>query len=93
MIANNNVEDLKLIWNDAWNDDYDYFTNAGFDAGLIGINYLNQDKSINNFLKDTKSLVNGFIFNSNGFVKKPVSVMQIEKLGKLKNIKICNNLN
>ena len=92
MVSNNNTEDLKLIWNDAWNDDYDYFTNAGFDAGLIGINYLNQDKSINNFLKDVKSLVNGFIFNSNGLVKKPVSVMQIEKLGKLKNIKRCNDL-
>ena len=93
MISNNNIEDLKLIWNDAWNDEYDYFTNAGFDAGLIGINYLNQDKNINDFLQGVKSLVNGFIFKSNGFVGKPVSVMQIEKLGKLKNIKICNNLN
>ena len=93
MISNNNTEDLKLIWNDAWNNEYDYFTYAGFDAGLIGINYLNQDKSIHNYLKDIKSLVNGFIFNSNGFVTKPVSVMQIEKLGKLKKIKICNNFN
>ena len=91
MISNNNMEDLKLIWNDAWNDEYDYFTNAGFDAGLIGINYLNQEKSINNFLKDIKSLVNGFVFNSNGLVIKPVSVMQIEKLGKLKTIKMCND--
>ena len=93
MISNNNIEDLKLIWNDSWNDEYDYFANAGFDAGLIGINYLNQEKNINDFLKGVKSFVNGFIFNSNGFVKKPISVMQIEKLGKLKNIKTCNNLN
>ncbi|MDC6451236.1 penicillin-binding protein activator [Alphaproteobacteria bacterium] len=92
IISNNNIEDLKLIWNDAWNDEYDYFKNAGFDAGLIGINYLNQDKNINDFLKSVKSFVNGFIFNSNGSVKKPISVMQIEKLGKLKNIKICNDL-
>ena len=90
MISNNNTEDLKLIWNDAWNDKYDYFTNTGFDAGLIAINYLNQDKNIDKFLKNIKSLVNGFVFKSNGFVKKPVSVMQIEKLGKLKNIKTCN---
>ena len=93
MISNQNTEDLRLIWNDAWNDEYDYFTNSGFDAGLIGINYLNQNKSINDFLKGIKSLINGFIFNSNGFVKKPVSVMQIENLGKLKKIKVCNNLN
>ena len=92
MISKNNSEDLKLIWNDVWNDKHDYFTTTGFDAGLIAINYLNQDKSINNFLKDIKSLINGFIFDSYGFVKKPVSVMQIEKLGKLKNIKNCNNL-
>ena len=93
MISNNNTEDLKLILNDAWNDKYDYFTNTSFDAGLIAINYLNQDKNIDKFLKNIKSLVNGFVFKSNGFVKKPVSVMQIEKLGKLKNIKVCNDLN
>ena len=40
MIDNQNTEDLKLIWNEAWKDEYDYFTNAGFDAGIIGINYL-----------------------------------------------------
>ena len=93
MISNNNIEDVKLIWNEDWDNEYDYFTNAGFDAGLIAINYLKQEKPINIFLKDIKSLVNGFTFNSNGFVKKPVSVMQIEKLGKVKNIKICSNLN
>jgi branched-chain amino acid transport system substrate-binding protein len=93
MISNQNTEDLRLIWNDAWNDEYDYFTNSGFDAGLIGIDFLNQKKSINNFLKGVKSLINGFTFSSNGFVKKPIFVMQIEKLGKLKKIKNCNNLN
>ena len=92
MISNHNTDDLKLIWNEAWNDEYDYFTNAGFDAGIIGINYLNQDKTIDTFLKDVKSLVNGFTFKSNGSVKKPISVMQIEKLGMLKIIKICDNL-
>ena len=93
IISNDNIEDLKLIWNKTWNSEYDYFTNAGFDAGLIGINYLNQEKNIITYLRDVKSLVNGFVFKSNGFVKKPVSVMQIEKLGKLKNVKICNEFN
>tara|TARA_B110001450_G_scaffold221944_1_gene218247 strand:- start:442 stop:1917 length:1476 start_codon:yes stop_codon:yes gene_type:complete len=93
MISNHNIEDLKLIWDETWNDEYDYFKNAGFDVGLIGINYLNQNKTINTYLKDTKSMVNKFVFNANGSVKKSISVMQIEKLGKLKNIKICNDLN
>ena len=93
MILNQNIEDLKLIWNETWNDEYDYFKNVAFDTGIIGINYLNQDKPINIFLKDVKSFVNGFTFVTNGFVKKPVSVIQIEKLGMVKNIKICNNLN
>jgi hypothetical protein len=92
MIASQNTEDLKLIWNEAWKDEYDYFTNAGFDAGIIGINYLNQNETIDVFLKPVKSLINGFTFKSNGLLTKPVSVMQIEKLGMLKNIKLCNNI-
>ena len=92
MIASQNTEDLKLIWDEAWNDEYDYFKNAGFDAGIIGINYLNQNKTIDVFLKDVKSFINGFTFKENGSLKKPVSVMQIEKLGMLKNIKICNSM-
>ena len=92
MIVSQNTQDLKLIWNESWEDEYDYFTNAGFDAGIIGINYLNQNKTIDVFLKDVKSFINGFTFNANGLLTKPVSVMQIEKLGMLKKIKICNNL-
>ena len=92
MIATQNTEDLKLIWNEAWKDEYDYFKNAGFDAGIIGINYLNQNKTIDVFLKDVKSLINGFTFKANGLLTKPVSVMQIEKLGMLKNIKLCNDI-
>ena len=30
-------------------------------------------------------------FNSNGYVKKPINVMQIENLGKLTNIEKCKN--
>ena len=92
IIASQNTEDLKLIWNEAWKDEYNYFTNAGFDAGIIGINYLNQNKTIDVFLKDVKSHVNGFTFKANGLLTKPVSVMQIEKLGMLENIKFCNNI-
>jgi len=93
MIASQNTEDLKLIWNESWKDEYDYFKNAGFDAGIIGINYLNQNKTIDVFLKDVKSFINGFTFKANGSLTKPVSVMQIQKLGMLKNIKLCNNIN
>ena len=64
----------------------------GFDAGIIGINYLNQNETIDAFLKPVKILINGFTFKSNGLLTKPVSVMQIEKLGMLKNIKLCNDI-
>ena len=33
----------------------------------------------------------GLIFNSNGYVTKPISVTQIENLGKLSDIEKCNN--
>ena len=81
----------KLIWKKNWGDDINYFSNAGFDSALIAINFLNQENTATNFFKNLKSSVNGFIFNKNGYVKKPISIMQIEKLGKLKNIEKCKN--
>ena len=35
------------------------------------------------------SIITGLIFDSNGYVKKPIQVMQIEDLGKLTKIKKC----
>ena len=32
----------------------------------------------------------GLIFDTNGYVKKPIQVMQIEDLGKLTNIEKCS---
>ncbi len=92
-IISQNRKDFKLIWKSSWRENDDYFTYAGFDSGLLAINFLNQKKPVNDYLKDVKSLVTGFVFNPNGSVKKPVSVMQIEKLGKPKKIKNCDDFN
>ena len=90
-ISSKNEKVFKLIWKKTWGDDTNYFSNAGFDSALIAINFLNQEKKAENFFKNVKSSVNGFTFNKSGYVKKPVSIMQIEKLGKLKNIEKCKS--
>ena len=90
-ISSKNEKEFKLIWKKNWGDDTNYFSNAGFDSALIAINFLNQEKKAANFFKNVKSSLNGFTFNKSGYVKKPVSIMQIEKLGKLKNIEKCKN--
>ena len=90
-ILSKNEKEFKTIWKKTWGDDINYFSNAGFDSALIAINFLNQENTAKNFFKNIKSSVNGFIFNKNGYVKKPISIMQIEKLGKLKNIEKCKN--
>ena len=80
-----------MIWKKTWGDNTNYFSNAGFDSALIAINFLNQEKTTTNFFENVKSSVNEFTFNKSGYVKKPVSIMQIEKLGKLKNIEKFKN--
>ena len=76
---------------DIWGGTNDYFSNAGFDAGVIGINYINNLQKNLRYLNNVEGPVTGLIFDGNGYVKKPVQVMQIEDLGKLTNIKKCSN--
>ena len=45
------------------------------------------------YLKNIEGPVTGLIFDDNGYVKKPVQVMQIEDLGKLTYIKKCSKIN
>ena len=88
-LINKNRKDFKLIWKETWNDDEDFFSRIGFDSSLIAINYLNENKLIQN----SEGWTTGFKFSSNGYVQKPISVMEINKLGKVKKIKECNNIN
>ncbi len=90
-IINRNQKDFQLIWQNTWNEDDNYFSNAAFDAGLISINYLKQEKALQVYLNDLKSVVTGFEFEKNGFVKKPISIVQVEKFGKLIKVEKCSN--
>ena len=90
-ISSKNEKEFKFIWRQTWGNEVNYFSNAGFDSAIIGINFLNQKETAVNFLNNVKGLLTGFIFNPNGYVKKPISIMQIEKLEKLKKIKKCTN--
>ena len=85
------IDDSDQIWKKTWEDNINYFSNVGFDSGIIGIKYLNDNIGESKLLNNVKGPVAGFIFNSNGYVKKPIHVMQIENLGKLTNIEKCNN--
>ncbi len=93
MIFSKNNEQFKFLWKGIWRGTNDYFSNAGFDAGVIGINYINNLKKNLQFLNNVEGPVTGLIFDDNGYVKKPVQVMQIEDLGKLTNIQKCNKSN
>ena len=86
-------KDFTLVWKNTWKDDADYFSQVGFDTGILAINFLNQDKNIEEYIKNTEGLVTGFKFTANGNVKKIASVVEIQKLGKLKNIRNCFNNN
>ena len=93
VILSKNNEQLKFLWKDIWGGTNDYFSNAGFDAGVIGINYINNlEENLQN-LNNVEGPVTGLIFDDNGYVRKPVQVMQIEDLGKLTNIKKCSKSN
>lgn len=89
-------KDFKLVWKNTWNDDGDddYFSRVGFDVGILAINFLNQKKTIEEYIKNIQGLVTGFKFSANGYVKKAISVVEIQKLGEVKKIKKCfyNNL-
>ena len=93
VILSKNNEQFKFLWKDSWGGTNDYFSNAGFDAGVIGINYINNLQKNLQFLNNAEAPVTGLIFDDNGYVKKPIQVMQIEDLGKLTNIKKCSKSN
>ena len=93
-------KDFKLVWKNTWNDD-DYFSTkqqqkllqVGFDAGILAINFLSQKKTVEQYIQNLEGLVTGFKFTANGHVKKANIVVEIKKLGKLKNIRNCFNNN
>ena len=93
LISSKNNEQFKFLWKDVWGGANDYFSNAGFDAGIIGINYINKLQKNIKYLNNIEGPVTGLIFDSNGYVKKPIQVMQIEDLGKLTKIKKCSKSN
>ena len=93
IISSKNNEQFKILWKDNWRSSNDYFTNAGFDAGIIAINYINNLQKNLIYFNNVEGPVTGLIFDKKGYVKKPIQVMQIEDLGKLTKIKKCNKSN
>ena len=86
-------KDFTLVWKNTWGDDVNYFSKVGFDTGILAINFLNQDKKIEEYIENIEGLVTGFKFAANGYVKKLSSVVEIQKLGKIQNIRDCFNNN
>ena len=83
-------KDFKLVWKNTWNDDDDdHFSQVGFDAGILAINFLSQNKTIEEYIQNVEGLVTGFKFTANGHVKKANLVVKIQKLGKVKGIREC----
>ena len=52
--------------------------------------YINNIQKKPQYLSKIKGPITGLIFDRNGYVKKPIQVMQIEDLGKLTKIKKCS---
>ncbi len=90
MISSKNKVEFEFLWKDVWVDNINYFANAGFDAGIIAINYLKNFQNDVKHLNNVSGPVTGLIFKANGNVEKPIQVMQIENLGKLTNIEKCS---
>ena len=90
IIFSKNNDQFKMLWENTWEDTNDYFSNAGFDAGMIAIDYINNLENKLQYFNNIEGLVTGLIFDNNGYVKKPVQVMQIEDLEKLSKIKKCS---
>ncbi len=91
-IISKNEKEFRLYWQKLWGDDVNYFSNAGFDSGNIGINYLSKQNNSIKFLENISGPITGLTLKSGGYVKKPINVMQIENLGKLINIERCSNV-
>ena len=93
VIFSKKKEQFKFLWKNVWGGNNDYFTNAGFDAGVIAINFINNLQNNIQYLNNVKGPVTGLIFENNGYVKKPIQIMQIEDLEKLTKIKKCGKSN
>ena len=86
IILSKNEKQFKFLWKDVWGGNINYFSNVGFDSGIIALNYLN---SLNMTSDKLEGPVTGFILDTNGYVEKPIEVMQVENLGKLTKIERC----
>jgi len=86
-------KDFTLVWKNIWGDDVNYFSKVGFDTGILAINFLNQDKKIEEYIENIEGSITGFKFATNGYVTKLASVVEIQKLGRLQNIRNCFNNN
>ena len=89
LITSKNNEQFKFLWKTMWGGTNDYFSNAGFDAGIIGINYINNLQKNLLYFNSIEGPVTGLIIDRS-YVKKPIQVMQIEDLGKITKIKKCS---
>ena len=90
LILSKKNEQFKFLWKAVWGGTNDYFSNAGFDAGIIGINYINNLQKNLLYFNNIEGPVTGLIIDRNSYVKKPIQVMQIEDLGKLTKINKCS---
>ena len=90
IISFRNEDEFKFLWKHVWMDNINYFSYAGFDAGIIAINYLNNLENTLENLNNVRGPVTGLIFKNNGYVEKTIQVMQIENLGKLTNVGKCS---
>ena len=63
-----------------WGGTINYFSNVGFDSGITALNYLNNLNNTSQYLNNLEGPVTGLILNTNGYVEKPIEVMQIENL-------------
>ena len=93
IIYNTNGNKFKEILKDTWNKKPNYFSNIGFDSGLLAFNFLKSDKKGIEYFQNTVSPLVGFVFKKNGKVEKPINIMQINNLGKLSLVKGCQNIN
>ena len=89
IISSKNDDQFKFLLKSVWGVNNNYFSNAGFDSGMIGIDFIKNKNHALKFLKKVEGPVTGLIFDTNGYVKKPIQVMQIEDLGKMTNIEKC----
>ncbi len=90
IISSKNEQEFKFLWREVWGGSNNYFSNVAFDSGIIAINYINNLNRNIEYLKNVEGPVTGLILDANGYIKKPIHVMQIEDLGKLTNIKKCS---